>query len=48
MVDAVVGGDTPKHRHTPEMPSPVGATIARLNVDNDDAGFAAAPSVRLM
>lgn len=41
VVDAVVGGDTHKDTHTLEMLSPVGATIATLLIDNDDAGFAA-------
>jgi transposase len=39
VVDAVVGGDTHKDTHTLEMLSPVGATIACLVIDNDDAGF---------
>jgi transposase len=42
IADAVVGGDTHKHSHTLEMLSPVGARLARLRIDNDEAGFAAA------
>lgn len=42
MVDAVVGGDTHKNTHTLEMLSPVGASIATLEIANDEAGFAAA------
>ena len=42
VVDAVVGGDTHKHTHTLQMLSPVGARLASLQVDNDQAGFAAA------
>jgi transposase len=40
LVDAVVGGDTHRDTHTLEMVTPVGATIATLTIDNDDAGFA--------
>ena len=42
LVDAVVGGDTHKDTHTLEMLSPVGARLAGLQIDNDEAGFAAA------
>jgi transposase len=41
LVDAVVGGDTHRDTHTLEMVTPVGATIATLTIDNDEAGFAA-------
>src|SRR5689334_23031672 len=41
VVDAVVGGDTHKDTHTLEMLSAVGATIATLQIDNDDDGFTA-------
>jgi transposase len=42
VVDAVVGGDTHKDTHALEMLSPVGATLARLSIDNDEDGFARA------
>jgi transposase len=42
VVDMVVGGDTHKDTHALEMLSPVGATLARLSIGNDEAGFAAA------
>jgi len=41
LVDAVVGGDTHRDTHTLEMVTPVGATIATLTIDNDEAAFAA-------
>jgi transposase len=41
LVDAVIGGDTHRDTHTLEMVTPIGATIATLTIDNDDAGFAA-------
>jgi transposase len=44
VVDAVVGGDTHRDTHALEMAAPTGATMARLMINNDDAGFAAALS----
>jgi transposase len=41
-VDAVVGGDTHKDTHALEMLSPLGVTLARLSIDNNDGGFAEA------
>jgi transposase len=42
VVDVVVGGDTHKDTHALEMLSPVGATLARLSIANDEDGFAEA------
>ena len=42
VVDAVVGGDTHRDTHALEMTAPTGATIATLDIDNDEAGFAKA------
>jgi hypothetical protein len=39
LVDAVVGGDTHKDTHALEMLSPVGVTLARLSIHNDEDGF---------
>lgn len=42
VVDVVVGGDTHKDTHALEMLSPVGASLARLSIDNDEDGYAEA------
>jgi transposase len=39
LVDAVVGVDTHRDTHHLEIATPAGATIARLQADNDDDGY---------
>jgi transposase len=44
VVDAVVGGDTHRDTHALEITAPSGATIARVVINNDEAGYADALS----
>jgi len=41
-VDAVIGGDTHRDTHTPQMCTLTGAPIAALTIANDEQGFAEA------
>ncbi len=40
VVDAVIGGDTHRDTHALEMCSPAGATLATLEIENNDLGYA--------